>query len=157
MCSRSDSPPKIAKTRQIAREACASAEDGFKVRTVSLAKRLLIAALATVIWLFAPSARAAAPRCDIRAAITFGAAPTLDTPVSSVDIGQNDCTPPSPLDAFAQGRSQTELVFSAVPDLALTATDSIAPAAEVDALARPRESSTAPSGVRSSLDRPPQI
>jgi hypothetical protein len=139
-----------------AHQACARADDGFKVRLVSLAKRLLIAALATVIWLFAPSARAAAPRCDIRAAITFGAAPTLDTPVSSIDIGENDCTPPSPLDALAQGRSQTQLVFSAVPDLALTSTDSVAPAAEVGALARPIESSTAPSGARSSLDRPPR-
>jgi hypothetical protein len=123
---------------------------------VSLAKRLLIAALATVIWLFAPSARAAAPRCDIRAAITFGATPTLETPNSSIDVGENDCTPPSPLDALSSGRSQTELVFSAAPDLTLTSTDAIAPAASEGTLAHLVESSAAPTGIRSSLDRPPR-
>jgi hypothetical protein len=123
---------------------------------VSLAKRLLVAALATVIWLIAPSAHAAAPRCDIRAATTFGPTPMLEEPTSSIDVGQNDCTPPSPLDALAQGRSRTQVVFSAAPDLTLTPSTTIASSPESDALARPIESSRAPSGVRSSLDRPPR-
>jgi hypothetical protein len=121
-----------------------------------LARRLLIAALATVIWLIAPSANAAAPRCDIRAATTFGPAPTLEEPTSSVDLGENDCTPPSPLDALAQGRSHSQIVFSAVPDLALTSTTSVAPSSQVGLLARPTASSSAPSGIRTSVDRPPR-
>jgi len=123
---------------------------------VSLTRRLLVAALATVIWLIAPSAHAAAPRCDVRAATTFGPAPNLEEPTTSIDVGDDSCAPSSPLDMLNQGRTSTEIVFSNAPDLALASLTTIAPSPFVGELPRDFDRTTAPAGVRSSVDRPPQ-
>jgi hypothetical protein len=137
-------------------QACTSGNDGFKLRLVSLGRRLLIAALASVLWLIAPSAFASAPRCDIRAATILAPPPTLDTPVSSIDIGDDTCMPPAPLDALQEGRTSSELSFSNAPDLTLTSTATIPPSPQAGELPRDFDSSSAPSGVRSSVDRPPR-
>ncbi|MEO8874202.1 MAG: hypothetical protein ABI461_01340 [Polyangiaceae bacterium] len=123
---------------------------------MSLTRRLLVAALATVIWLIAPSAHAAAPRCDVRAATTFGPTPTLETQNASVDVGNSSCAPSSPLDMLNQGRTQTEIVFSNAPDLSLSPTLTIFPSPEVGELPRSFDVETPPSGELSSVDRPPR-
>jgi hypothetical protein len=64
---------------------------------------------AAVVWLVAGSARAAAPQCDIRGAITFAPNPTLEEPNTSMDVGQaDDCGAKTVTDlAYNHGRSPT--------------------------------------------------
>ncbi|MGH7280176.1 MAG: hypothetical protein ACRELY_01515 [Polyangiaceae bacterium] len=122
---------------------------------VSLVKRLLFVAIGAFVWLFAPSAFAAAPQCDVRAATTLAPPPTLEDLRSSVDLG-DACVPSVPLDVVHQGRGSSEVGFSASPDVALIAITVVPSASRSDVLPRVDETSRAPSGVRSSVDRPPR-
>jgi len=60
----------------------------------SWARSLIVVAVGLVVWLAAKPASAAAPLCDDRGAIMLAPPPTLDAPVSSIDLGE-------PLDCFA--------------------------------------------------------
>jgi hypothetical protein len=58
------------------------------------AARAIVALFAAVaVWLVAGNARASAPLCDSRGAITFAPNPTLEEPNTSMDVGQpDDCS-----------------------------------------------------------------
>ena len=107
-------------------------------------------------WLFAPSAFAAAPQCDVRAATTFAPPPTLEDLASSVDLG-DACAPAAPLDFVHQGRGSSEPVFSASPDVALSPTFAVPQAASTQVAVPAHEATDAPQGVRSSIERPPRV
>lgn len=136
-------------------EACTSGEDRLKVRFVSWQKRILFVAIGAFVWLLAPSALAAAPQCDVRAATTVAPPPTLEDLASSVDLGDT-CTPSAPLDFVHQGRGSSELGFSASPDVTLSSDRIVLSSPRSAVLPRAHETSTAPPGVKSSIDRPPR-
>ncbi len=127
--------------------------------SVRLCIRILVSLLAaTFVWLLAPSARAAAPLCDSRGAITFAPNPTLEEPNSSVDVAEDDCSGAGAAQlAYEHGRSPTAADATSDSARALVAkSPTILPASPSDVLEDPATTFVPPSGVRSRVDRPPR-
>jgi len=122
--------------------------------------RLLISLVAaTLVWLVASPARAAAPLCDARGAITFAPNPTLEEPNSSVDIGQADDCLQSSLDdrAYDHGRSPTAVdVGEDAARASVPAALTILPATPTDSLARCRVDVLPSRADRDRVERPPR-
>ncbi len=129
-------------------------------RSVRLCIRILVSLLAaTFVWLLAPSsARAAAPLCDSRGAITFAPNPTLEEPNSSVDVAQDDCNGAGADQlGYEHGRTPTAIDAASDNVRALVAkSPTILPASPSDVLEDPATTFVPPSGVRSRVDRPPR-
>jgi hypothetical protein len=65
---------------------------------------------AALVWLASGSARADAPQCDSRGAITFAPNPTLEEPNTSMDVGQpDDCSAKTVELAYQHGRSPSAI------------------------------------------------
>ena len=114
---------------------------------------------ATFVWLLAPSARAAAPQCDSRGAITFAPNPTLEEPNASVDVGQaDDCSGATADDlGYDHGRAPTSADSGSEGVRALVAkSPTILPASASDVLEEAASTFVPPSGVRARVDRPPR-
>jgi hypothetical protein len=113
---------------------------------------------ATLVWLVAGSARAAAPFCDARGATSFAPNPTLEEPNTSIDIGQaDDCAGTSHDLTCDHGRGATAI--DAVADanrVALPAELVILPATPTDALAHADGSSLPSRTDRDRVERPPR-
>lgn len=116
----------------------------------------MFVALGAFVWLLAPSAFASAPRCDVRAATVLAPTPTLEAPTASIDVGVSDCAPEIELDMLHQGRTAPEVAFSSSPSATLASSVVVVPAARSEKIAPAFESSDAPSGVRTSVERPPR-
>jgi hypothetical protein len=122
-------------------------------------KHALFVATALVAWLVAMPARAEAPMCDPRGAVTFAPAPQLPAPTTSIDVGPMpaDCSDDATLlRHFSGGHAPlAELVQSSEP----AATNAL------PAIPSPADSGFAyvivaenagPHGVASSVERPPR-
>jgi hypothetical protein len=120
----------------------------------------ICAAAVALLWLGAGEARADAPQCDSRGAITFAPNPVLDIPNASLDVGQpDDCDAPN-LDtrAYDHGRAPsgadaTEALVRAasLPHFLL-----VLPATPTATLERPAVENGAARGTYRSIDRPPR-
>lgn len=123
--------------------------------------RIFVSLLAaTFVWLLAPhSARAAAPLCDARGAITFAPNPTLEEPNSSVDVGQDDCDGSGAGEqSYDHGRTPTAIDAASEGVRALVAeSPRILAATPSDELEDAATTFVAPSGVRARVDRPPRV
>jgi hypothetical protein len=120
----------------------------------------IFAAAVTLLWLGAGSARADAPQCDTRGAITFAPNPVLDVPNASVDVGQqDDCDGPK-LDtrAFQNGRapSGADATDALVRAASLPHVLLVLPATPTATLDRASSTDGEATGTRRSLDRPPR-
>ena len=115
---------------------------------------------ATFVWLLAPSARAAAPLCDSRGAITFAPPPTLEEPNASVDVGDaDDCSGPTQQDVALEHGQHGPGAQSSAEDGAralVAASPVILPASFADVLEDAELTFVPPSGVSSRVDRPPR-
>lgn len=128
---------------------------------MKLSVRIAVSLLAaTFVWLLAPSARAAAPLCDSRGAITFAPPPTLEEPNASIDVGDaDDCSSQSRDDVALDHGQHGSSTQTAAEDgaRALVATSPvILPASIADVLEDTETTFVPPSGVSSRLDRPPR-
>ncbi|MEO8796897.1 MAG: hypothetical protein ABI551_03355 [Polyangiaceae bacterium] len=124
---------------------------------MSFAKRLLVLALGLAIWLVAPKAFASAPRCDVRAATTFAPPPFLEDLRSSVDLGVSDCGDSTPLDIVHPGNVPVMVSFTATPNALLTSAALVVGAPRSSLLPRVFETHSAPSGISTSIERPPEM
>jgi hypothetical protein len=126
---------------------------------VKLCIRILVSLLAaTFVWLLAPAARAAAPLCDSRGAITFAPNVVLEEPNASVDVGQDDCSGPTTFDlTLEHGRGTSAQAIADDGARALAAqSPTILPASLADVLEDAAATFVAPPGVRFRVDRPPR-
>lgn len=122
--------------------------------------RVLVSFLAAAtVWLVAGQARAAAPQCDARGAITFAPNPTLEEPNASVDVGQtDDCSGKKTDDpAYRSGRSPLGVeATDALAKAALASVLGVVDAAPVGLLPEAPLSLLASRLERDRLDRPPR-
>jgi len=128
---------------------------------VKLYLRIAVSLLAaTFVWLLAPSARAAAPLCDSRGAITFAPPPTLEEPNASIDVGDaDDCGGSSRTDVALQHGQRGPSSQTSAEDGAralVASSPVILPASCADVLEDVQTTFVPPSGVASRLDRPPR-
>lgn len=126
---------------------------------MKLCIRILVSLLAaTFVWLLAPAARAAAPLCDSRGAITFAPNVVLEEPNASVDVGQDDCSGGSTFDLVLDHGRGTSAQSSADDGARALVAQSpmILPAAPADVLEEAASTFVPPSGVHTRLDRPPR-
>jgi len=125
-------------------------------RWVRIAVSLLAA---TLVWLAAGSARAAAPLCDARGSTMFAPNPTLEEPNTSIDIGQaDDCSGDQANDpAYDNGRGTTATDSTENAGRAsLPAALVILPATPTDSLAH-ADGAELPSRLdRERVERPPR-
>lgn len=122
---------------------------------------LVTFAVAMAVWLFALPAAAAssAPQCDPRAATTFAPAPTLQAPLTSIDVGTSDapdCGGASLYAACHRGRTPSPDAWSDAPDAApvSVAVPVLAPSSYLLPLTAVADGARA--GVRSTIERPPR-
>ncbi|CAN5331027.1 hypothetical protein BH09MYX1_BH09MYX1_32290 [soil metagenome] len=123
------------------------------------ALRIAFAVLAaTIVWLAAREAHAAAPQCDERGATTFAKSPLLEVSNASIDIGE-DCNIPVPkVDdlSYEDGRGSLPDFSGSLPQSTLPyQIGIIAPASAVLSFT-PSPDSHGPQGVFQTVDRPPR-
>ncbi len=127
---------------------------------MKLCIRIFVSLLAaTFVWLLAPAARAAAPLCDSRGAITFAPNVVLEEPNASVDVGEaDDCSGANAADfSLEHGRGTNAQASADDGARALVAqSPMILPAAPADVLEDAAATFVAPAGVRFRVDRPPR-
>ena len=114
---------------------------------------------AAIVCIASRSALAAAPQCDVRAAITFAPNPTLETSkASSIEATGDDCSTTPNVDRVLQrGHAPSAPDASdAAPRAAVPAALRVLPAAPTAALAHFDETFTLPAGVRLRVERPPR-
>ncbi len=111
-----------------------------------------------LVWLVAGSARADAPQCDSRGAITFAPNPTLEEPNASVDIGQaDDCSTSTPLDALSHGRTPSTFdIGTEAARTSLTNALMILPATPTGVVCSAPIIGASLEGARNRVDRPPR-
>jgi hypothetical protein len=110
-----------------------------------------------VVWLVASPARAMAPLCDPRGAVVFAPPPQFQDPETSLDLPA-DCTEDSPIETknFAPGRAPQIEPWSSQEPAAATA-PAVLDLVFTERLAVPdAESARPPSGVRTTVERPPR-
>ena len=122
--------------------------------------RVVIAiACASLVWLaFARDARAAAPQCDERGATTFAKNPVLEVSRASIDIG-DDCNLPIPqVDdrAYEEGRGSMPDLSGSGPQTTMPGSIAVLPPTPITMAIAPAETTHVPSGVSTSLERPPR-
>ncbi len=117
------------------------------------------AALLVLLWLGVRSARADAPQCDSRGAITYAPNPVLDVPNASLDAPQDDCAE-SQLDmrAFHDGRApaSADATDALVRAASLPHVLCVLPATPTASIDRDDASDGGATGVRHSIERPPR-
>jgi hypothetical protein len=117
-----------------------------------------LAAAATLLWLVGGTARAAAPQCDPRGAITFAPNPVLEEPTASIDAGANDdCS--SRLNERAYDHAPVPFAVSGEPTshgAALPVGLSILPATPTAAAARDIVTPPVSTSVAFRVERPPR-
>ena len=129
---------------------------GLYRKHIRFALSLLAAALVCVA---SRSALAAAPQCDVRAAITFAPNPTLESSkASSIEATADDCSAKPVVDRMIQrGRApSTPDASDAAPRAAVPAALRVLPATPTAALAHFAETFTLPAGIRARVERPPR-
>lgn len=118
---------------------------------------LLSFTCAIFVWLLASPAHAAAPQCDTRGATTFAPAPTLQAPMTSIDVGDAapECADAWLADLLEQRSSSPdqgrEVAQTVLPGTSLNLT---APSIRTNGFEHPEGHPL--TGVRFPLDRPPR-
>ena len=86
----------------------------------SWARPAVIVLAVLVVWLAPRAARAAAPLCDDRGAITFAPPPTLDAQSASIDVGSpaSACFERTAVAGYDQGSAPNPAPQSAQPEVA---------------------------------------
>ncbi len=121
----------------------------------------IAAALVVLLWLGVRSARADAPQCDSRGAITYAPNPVLDVPNASLDAPRDDCDDSdSELRVFAFHEGRAPASASATDALVRAASlpqvHCILPATPTATIDRDDATDGKATGVRRSIDRPPR-
>jgi len=120
----------------------------------------ITAAAAVLLWLGVRSARADAPQCDSRGAITFAPNPVLDIPNASLDVGQPDDCDGSSMDsrAYQDGRAPTgiDATDALVRAASLPHVLCILPATPTATVDYAASLGGEASGTRRSIERPPR-
>jgi hypothetical protein len=126
-------------------------------RRNAVGRVVVAAACALFVWLLASPARAAAPQCDTRGATTFAPAPTLQAPMTSIDV--SDAAPECG-DAWLADLLEQR---SSTPDQGQEITPTVLPSGSLNLIAPSTRTSGFEhpeghplSGVRFPLDRPPR-
>ncbi|MEO6420701.1 MAG: hypothetical protein ABIP39_14915 [Polyangiaceae bacterium] len=118
---------------------------------------VVAAACALCVWLITTPAQAAAPQCDTRGATTFAPAPTLQAPMTSIDVGDAapECESAWLADLLEQRSSSPdqgqEVAQTVLSGASLKFT---APSTRTNGLELPEGHPL--TGVRFPLDRPPR-
>jgi hypothetical protein len=129
---------------------------------VSVGVRVVLSLLAAaMVWLVAGKAQAAAPQCDSRGAITFAPNPTLEEPMTSMDIDgrqPDDCSDNSANDlGYQHGQRGSSIELA--DDLARASLSAIMAIIDADVTghAAPAIGTDLVSRIeRDRLDRPPR-
>jgi hypothetical protein len=123
-------------------------------------RRLVTFACLAAAWLVVRPAAASAPMCDDRGASMLAPAPILDTPTSSVDVGDHDTGCEAWLghgDAYHRSERPTRVFPSLRTDfIPYSVQPSVPPSCRALAL-RPGVTGFGPAGVRVLLERPPRL
>ncbi|HEX7665257.1 MAG TPA: hypothetical protein VF407_12115, partial [Polyangiaceae bacterium] len=84
--------------------------------------------------------------------------PFVDDVRSSVDLGVADCGDESPIDLFVNpgGHGSSEITFTATPNATLSSNAIVLHAPRSALLPRVFETRDAPTGIRSTVERPPR-
>ena len=124
-------------------------------------RTIVVIATTLAAWLVVMPAYAAAPLCDDRGATMFAPAPQLQSPETSIDVGDSPdegcLDEASGLHALQEGRAPSPVAPSSQGiDATLPSSLAIAPASHVVMGAPRGVLVVVPAGVRDQVDRPPR-